>query len=171
MIDASRPHLVVEAPAEPGLLSAPVALAAPVQRQLLRETWRRFRKNRGAVVGLTLVLGYVAVAFLAGAISPYDPAGGDLASRLQGPSGQHWLGTDELGRDVLSRLIHGARISLQIQVAAVGLTLVAGVSWGLVAGYFGGWVDDASMRVIDVLLAFPSLLLAVAIVAILGWST
>lgn len=144
------------------------AVAAPARLQALHETWRRLKRNRGAVVGLGIVLLYVTVALLADRLAPYDPTDGNVLARLQAPSTQHLLGTDELGRDILSRLMHGARISLQIQVAAAMLAMAIGVAWGLVAGYFGGWVDDFSMRVIDVQLAFPSILLAIAIVTILG---
>jgi peptide/nickel transport system permease protein len=136
--------------------------------QAARETWRRLVRNRGAVIGLAVVAAYVGIALLADHVAPYDPAAGDVLHRLQGPSARHLLGTDELGRDILSRLTYGARISLQIQVAAALLAMALGVVWGLVAGYFGGWVDDLSMRLIDVQLAFPSILLAIAIVTILG---
>ena len=143
----------------------PVAIPTAAVRG---EIWRRLRANPGAIVGLVIVLLYVAAALLASALAPYDPAEGDVLARLQAPSAQHLLGTDELGRDILSRLAYGARISLTIQAAAVVLALAIGVAWGLVAGYFGGWVDDLSMRLIDVQLAFPSILLAIAIVAVLG---
>jgi peptide/nickel transport system permease protein len=150
-------------------VAEPTALAPTAPRpHLLRETWRRLRRNRGAVVGLAIVVAYVGLAALANLLAPHDPAGGNVLSRLEGPSGEHWLGTDELGRDVLSRLLFGARISLQIQLAAVVLAMGLGVTWGLVAGYFGGWLDDVSMRLVDILLAFPSILLAISIVAILG---
>jgi peptide/nickel transport system permease protein len=142
--------------------------AAPVRSEGIADTWRRLGRNRGAVVGLCVVAAYVAVAALAPIIAPYDPTAGDILARLQAPTPAHLLGTDELGRDILSRLMHGARISLQIQVAAALLAMTIGVTWGLVAGYFGGWIDDVSMRVIDVQLAFPSILLAIAIVTILG---
>jgi peptide/nickel transport system permease protein len=135
---------------------------------LARETWRRFGRNRGAVAGLAIVLVYVGMAVLADLLAPYSPVDGDLAAKLQPPSLSHLLGTDELGRDLLSRLLFGARSSLEIQLAAVVFALVTGVTWGLVAGYFGGLVDDLSMRVCDVMLAFPSILLAIGIVAILG---
>jgi peptide/nickel transport system permease protein len=127
-----------------------------------------FIRNRGAVVGLCIVLVYVGMAVFANLLAPYSPVDGDLADKLQPPSPTHLLGTDELGRDLLSRLLFGARSSLEIQLSAVVFSLVLGVVWGLVAGYFGGLVDDLSMRVCDVLLAFPSILLAISIVAILG---
>jgi len=130
--------------------------------------WRRLRRHRGAVVGMVIVGLYAAVALLANVLAPYDPTDGDVLARLQPPSAQHLLGTDELGRDILSRLVVGARTSLVIQVTAAALAMVVGVVWGLGAGYFGGWVDEISMRAIDVLLAFPSILLAIAIVAIVG---
>ena len=135
---------------------------------LAGETWRRFARNRGAVVGLAIVLVYIGMALFADLLAPYSPIDGVLVEKLQAPSFAHLLGTDELGRDLLSRLLFGARSSLEIQFSAVIFALVVGVAWGLVAGYFGGFVDDVSMRVCDVMLAFPSILLAIAIVAILG---
>jgi peptide/nickel transport system permease protein len=146
------------------------AVAEPVapQYRFAGETWRRFARNRGAVVGLAVVLVYVGMAVFADLLAPYSPVDGQLSEKLQAPSLSHLLGTDELGRDLLSRLLFGARSSLEIQMAAVVFALIVGVAWGLVAGYFGGFVDDLSMRVCDVLLAFPSILLAIAIVAILG---
>jgi peptide/nickel transport system permease protein len=131
-------------------------------------TWRRFRRNRGAVIGLVIIGVYVGMAVFANVLAPYDPLDGQLALKLQPPTAAHWLGTDELGRDLLSRLLYGARSSLEIQISAVAFSLVLGVAWGLISGYFGGPLDEASMRVADVLLAFPSILLAIAIVAILG---
>jgi ABC-type dipeptide/oligopeptide/nickel transport system permease subunit len=141
--------------------------AAPTY-SLARETWRRFARNGGAVFGLSVVLVYVGMAVFANVLAPYSPIDGVLTQRLEPPSAQHLLGTDELGRDLLSRLLFGARSSLGIQLSAVVFALIVGVAWGLVAGFFGGIVDDLSMRVCDVLLAFPSILLAIGIVAILG---
>ncbi|HEY1297950.1 MAG TPA: ABC transporter permease [Chloroflexota bacterium] len=139
-----------------------------VPRSSTSTTWRRFRRNRGAVIGMVIVGVYVAMALFANVLAPYDPLDGQLALKLQPPSAAHWLGTDELGRDLLSRLLYGARSSLEIQVAAVMFSLVVGVAWGLISGYFGGPLDEVSMRMADVLLAFPSILLAIGIVAILG---
>jgi len=141
---------------------------ALVPRGSANTTWRRFRRNRGAVIGLVIICIYVAMALFANVLAPYDPLDGQLVLKLQPPSAAHWLGTDELGRDLLSRLLYGARSSLEIQMAAVAFSLVVGVTWGLVSGYFGGPLDEASMRFADVLLAFPSILLAISIVAILG---
>jgi peptide/nickel transport system permease protein len=139
-----------------------------IPRTSSNTTWRRFQRNRGAVIGLTIIGVYVAMAVFANLVAPYDPLDGQLALKLQPPSAAHWLGTDELGRDLLSRLLYGARSSLEIQVAAVAFSLLVGVAWGLISGYLGGPLDEASMRVADVLLAFPSILLAISIVAILG---
>ena len=117
----------------------------------------------GVIIGL-----FVAVAVLAPVLAPYEPLRGRLVDRLQGPGPQHWLGTDELGRDVLSRVLFGARISLHIQIAAVGLALLFGTAVGVVAGYLGGWPDTLIMRVVDIMMAFPGIFLALAIIAALG---
>jgi peptide/nickel transport system permease protein len=147
---------------------AAVSLAGPGSASLWRETWRRLVGKRASLAGLVIVVGFVLVAVLADVLSPYDPLVGNLAQRLQPPSGAHWLGTDALGRDMLSRLMVGARTSLIIQLATIGFAISLGTVWGLVAGYFRGWVDEVSMRIIDVLLAFPGILLAITIVAVLG---
>jgi peptide/nickel transport system permease protein len=120
------------------------------------------------MVGGILVAIFVAAALLAPVLAPYEPLKGRLVQRLQPPSTAHWLGTDELGRDLLSRVLYGARISLQIQMAAVGLALVAGTALGLMAGYVGRWADQLIMRFMDVLMAFPGIFLALAIIAALG---
>jgi len=120
------------------------------------------------VAGGLVVLTFVTVAVLAPLIAPYGFAQTSLRERFIPMSGAHWLGTDELGRDVLSRVLHGARISLQIQVAAVGLALAAGTGLGLVAGYRGHAADQLVMRLLDILMAFPGIFLALAIIAALG---
>lgn len=125
-------------------------------------------RSRTALIGGVIVLVFVALAVLAPVLAPYEPLRGRLADRLLPPSAEHWLGTDELGRDLLSRVLYGARISLEIQVAAVGLALVLGVALGTVAGYVGRWPDLLIMRAIDVLMAFPGIFLALAIIAALG---
>lgn len=133
-----------------------------------RETLAALLANRLAAVGLVVLGLLILAALLAEVIAPYAYADGDLTRRLQPPSGDHWLGTDELGRDILSRIIFGARVSLQVGAVAVGISLVAGTLIGLVAGYKGGWVDTVSMRAMDVLFSFPVVLLAIAIVAVLS---
>lgn len=131
--------------------------------------WLRLRRNALAMAGLVLVLALVLAAALAPWIAPHDPIAQDLGNRLLPPGTPgHWLGTDDFGRDILSRILYGARITLQI-VALVALTApVLGLLVGTVAGYFGGWVDAVLMRVTDIFLAFPRLILALALVAVLG---
>lgn len=130
--------------------------------------WRRLRKVRLAGVGLTIIALLVVCAVLAPWISPYDPTRQRLLDALQGPSAQHLLGTDENGRDVLSRVLYGTRVSLAAGIFSVSIALVLGVLSGLVSGYFSGRVDHVIMRVMDALLAFPTLVLALAITAALG---
>ena len=140
----------------------------------LAELWRDFRRNRGAVIGLSLVVALLLCALLADVISPYSPSEQYRDATLKPPSlqpvGGHVfvLGTDPVGRDVLSRLIHGTRLSLVIGLVSVGLSLSIGVLLGLLAGFFRGGVEFTIMRLMDIMLALPSLLLAVAVVAILG---
>ena len=140
----------------------------------LRELWRDFQRNRGAMVGLAVIVALVLCALLADVIAPYSPKEQYTDAVLKAPSlqpiGGHvfLLGTDPVGRDVLSRLIHGTRLSLIIGLVSVGLSLTGGVLLGLLAGFFRGGVEFTIMRLMDIMLALPSLLLAVAVVAILG---
>lgn len=130
---------------------------------------KRYLSHPGAVIGLIILLGWILVTILAPVLAPYDPA--DLVGRArQAPSAEHWLGTDMLGRDVLSRVIYGSRISISIGLIAVLLGGIPGVILGLLAGYFGGWVDTVISRFVDALLAFPSILLALVVIAALGAS-
>lgn len=130
----------------------------------LRAVWRH-RLGRLAVVLLAVLL---VCAVCAPWISPYDPTAIDYEALLEPPSMAHWFGTDELGRDILSRIIYGATASLQVMGLSIALALVLGVVIGLTTGYFGGWYDDVVMRIMDGLLAFPMMILALAIVATLG---
>jgi peptide/nickel transport system permease protein len=139
----------------------------PTQGELA-DLWRRLRRNRAAIAGAGVVAVFVLLALFAPVLVPFNPTQGDLNDRLQPPSAAHWLGTDELGRDVFSRILFGARISLQIQIVAVVLALLVGVALGSVGGYLGGHVDNIIMRAMDVLLAFPGIFLALAIIAALG---
>jgi len=132
------------------------------------DTLRRVVRTRAAVVGALIVGAFVAVALVGPMLAPYDPLKGRLAERLQAPGAAHWLGTDELGRDILSRILYGARITIQIQVAAVTLALAIGTALGLAAGYGGRWADLVIMRFMDILMAFPGIFLALAIIAALG---
>jgi peptide/nickel transport system permease protein len=130
--------------------------------------WRRFADNPLAVVATAILLIIVLVALFAPWVAPEDPTVQNLARQGAPPGSEVLLGADQLGRDVLSRLIYGARIALEVGVISIVVALVLGTAIGIIAGYFGGWLDDVVMRVMDVLLAFPYLLLAIAIVAALG---
>ncbi|MDQ3519946.1 MAG: ABC transporter permease [Gemmatimonadota bacterium] len=129
--------------------------------------WHRLRRDNRATVGLAVVVLLVAAAILAPLIARYDPTAIELVNQLAAPSSSHWMGTDYQGRDVWSRLVFGARISLTVGLVSQGIALLLGVSLGLVSGYYGKWVDDVIMRLADVTLAFPTLLLLIAMVAAL----
>ncbi|ELZ02866.1 binding-protein-dependent transport systems inner membrane component [Natrialba chahannaoensis JCM 10990] len=131
-------------------------------------TLATFCANPLNVAGLSIVTAITIAAIIGPLVAPYDPATQDLANRLQGPSLAHPFGTDQLGRDILSRILYGARLSLGIAVAVTGIRLVLGTTIGLLAGYAGGWVDEALMRLVDIQLAFPGLVLALVIAGILG---
>ncbi len=134
----------------------------------MRNELRRLRRNRLTVIGTTLTLLVLAMALLANRIAPYDPTELNARHRLEAPSADFRFGTDRLGRDVLSRVVYGARSSLGIAASSVALSLVLGSVLGLLAGYFGGGLDLVIGRVMDVLFSFPALLLAIAIAAMLG---
>ena len=129
--------------------------------------WPRLRGDSRAVIGVSVVVLITGAALLAPLLAAHDPTRIDLAARLQGPSAAHWLGTDVQGRDVWARLVFGARVSLAVGVLSQSIALFLGVTLGLVAGYYGRWVDEVVMRLADVTLAFPTLLLLIAMVAAL----
>jgi ABC-type dipeptide/oligopeptide/nickel transport system permease subunit len=133
----------------------------------MSSAWRRFVSHRLALVGLGIILGFVALAVFAPGLSPHDPVRQSLPDALSGPSRRFPLGTDEFGRCVLSRILHGARLSLLVGVIATGIAATVGTLAGLLAGYFSR-LDGPVMRVMDVLLAFPGILLAIAVMAALG---
>lgn len=141
------------------------------QRFATSPVWRSFRRNRAALIGLVIISLFLLVALLAPLVSPANPDAFSLGDQLLSPSVAHPLGTDELGRDTLSRLIWGSRITLLMTLGAVVLALVSGASLGIIAGFRGGWADTLIMRCMDVLLALPTFLLAVAIIAALGVGT
>lgn len=141
---------------------------APRSRSRLRETWDALIANRLAVFGLVILALLIITAALGPWITPSNPTLADIGSRLQPPSLEHPFGTDELGRDILSRVIAGARVSLVVGFVAVGIALGAGVPLGLIAGYFGGRTDTVIMRFSDMLFAFPAILLAITVLAVLG---
>ena len=150
------------------------AVSAPVPMTPLQEFWHYFKRNKGAVVGLAYVIVVLIIAIFANWIAPYNPADQFRDSLLsppvwqEGGSWAHLLGTDDVGRDVMSRLMYGARLSLLVGCLVVVLSLVSGIILGLIAGYFGGLVDNIIMRVVDIMLALPSLLLALVLVAVFG---
>ena len=130
--------------------------------------WRRFLRNRLAVVGLALIVLLVLSAALAPWLAPYDPTRQSLIEKRAKPGAKYWLGADEFGRDILSRVIYGSRVALLVGVLSVLIALVGGLLLGTVSGFAGGWLDTVMMRAIEILLAFPYLLLALAIVAAMG---
>jgi oligopeptide transport system permease protein len=139
-------------------------------RGLWRDAWRRLTRNRLAMGGLVIICVLLLVAAFADVLSPYDPARLFPGQSYAPPSAAHWLGTDDVGRDVLSRLIHGARVSLAVGVFAQTIILVIGLTVGGIAGYFGSRVDNYLMRFTDVFYAFPDLLFVIIITAALGAS-
>ncbi|NPV05859.1 MAG: ABC transporter permease [Syntrophaceae bacterium] len=129
--------------------------------------WYRFSKNRLAVAGSVVVVLLFVLSILAPWIAPYDPAAIDLKNILQPPSAKHWFGTDQLGRDVLSRMIWGAQISLKVGFVSTGIAIFIGTILGAVAGYYGRWVDAVIMRFVDIMLCFPTFFLILAVIAFL----
>jgi peptide/nickel transport system permease protein len=139
--------------------------AEPLSRRV--QVWRRFRRHKGALVGASLLIAWVLIALFAHLLAPYDPLL-TVGLARQAPSAAHWFGTDHLGRDVFSRVLVGSRISLLLGLISVTLGLLPGTLLGLLAGYYGGYVDVLISRFIDALLAFPSILLALVVIAALG---
>lgn len=134
----------------------------------LRRTLKILSRNPSAAAGMVIIAGMGLLALFAGSLAPYDPIRISLSERLQPPSVTHWFGTDEMGRDILSRVIHGARISLRIGIVVVSIAGVLGTVIGATAGFLGRWADAVIMRIMDVILSFPSLVLAMALAAALG---
>jgi peptide/nickel transport system permease protein len=146
-----------------------------VASSLTREAWRRISQNPLAIAGGAIIVFFVLIAVFAPMLAPFNPRSNAWFDQIRptsipGPSRDHWFGLDEGGRDELSRLIFGARASLMIGVLSLGIGAVAGAFFGLVAGAFGGWVDSLIMRLTDILLAVPSLLLALSVAAVIGQS-
>jgi ABC-type dipeptide/oligopeptide/nickel transport system permease subunit len=148
-----------------------VAALAPLDERAGGDFWHRFRRSRNACLGGALVVLVAGAALGAPWLAPYDYGDTDLLAVWAEPSRAHVLGGDALGRDVLSRLIVGARVSLLIAVSVLGLTLTVGTLAGMVAGYFGGWIDTVLMRGADIVFAFPELILAILVAAMLGPGT
>jgi len=150
------------------LLSGSPASRRQARLGRLYIAWLGFRGNHLAMLGLGIVLALILVAIFAPLIAPYNPNAQVLADRLQFFSAQHWFGTDDLGRDIFSRIVYGSRLTLYIVILVAIIAAPIGLLVGTSAGYFGGWVDSVLMRVTDIFLAFPKLVLALALVAALG---
>ena len=144
-------------------------LEAPIKgSSLWRDASRRLLRNRAALVGMFLVVSFIFVAIFAPLISPYSPVQGTIIHRFLPPSGSHLLGTDLQGRDILSRLLWGARSSLWVSILSVTVGLSIGLTYGSISGFLGGWVDFWMMRMVDIILSLPGLLLTITIVLFLG---
>lgn len=156
----------------PDVVDPPVAQRPGVRfvESWLR-AWRPIRRQRNAMWGLGIVGLFLLLAIFAPLLALHDPTVQNLEDALQGPSANHWLGTDSFGQDVYSRLLYGARLALGIGFASVALGLLGGLVIGLLAGLLGGWVEWALMRLVDAILAFPEIILAIAFVAVLGMGT
>jgi peptide/nickel transport system permease protein len=135
---------------------------------LFLDAMHRLFRNKLAITGMVIMGVFILTAILAPLLAPYDPLQQELVMRRRPPSQEHWFGRDDLGRDILSRVIYGSRFSLQVGVLSIGFAIVIGGFVGAVASFAGGWVDSIVMRLMDIMLAFPALLLAIAIVTILG---
>ena len=138
---------------------------------MFKTVLRRFARRKVSVLGAVILLFFLLVALFGPIFCTQDPLAQDLVHKYQQPSSEHWFGTDNLGRDTFTRMVYGARVSLSISFAGVMSGCLVGVLMGVCAGFFGGWVDTLVSRLIDILLAFPSLLLAITVVAILGSGT
>ncbi|MGE7988373.1 nickel transporter permease [Lysinibacillus fusiformis] len=145
--------------------------AAPIPERAVGpwlEGWRSFKKSKVSLVGAGIVIFFVLLAVIGPFIAPQGINEQDLTKRLLAPSADHWFGTDDFGRDIFSRIIHGARISLWVGFFSVILSVIIGSLLGIIAGYYGKWIDTIISRIFDIMLAFPSMLLAIAVVSVLG---
>jgi peptide/nickel transport system permease protein len=150
-----------------------MGLEAKHERQLL-VVWKRFKKNKMAVTGLVIFTSFILMGALAPWITPHDPLAGDIMLADLPPSAEHWFGTDAVGGDVFSRCIYAARVSLTIALVAMFLSVSVGIVYGSVSGYFGGWVDNVMMRIVDAIQSFPTFFLLLGIAAIVPpsmWTT
>jgi len=150
-------------PYEPGILDNKYSRSS-----LYKDAWKRLKKNKLAILGLAIVMFLIFIAIFAPFLSPYEPTSRIKEDSSLGPSRTHFFGTDLLGRDIFSRVIYGSRISIEVGIIAVGISVVLGLFFGALAGYFGRWPDAIIMRVADIFFAFPYILGAIAIMTILG---
>jgi peptide/nickel transport system permease protein len=130
--------------------------------------WRYFKRSRLAVGGMSIIVITFLIAGSASFLAPYDPGKTDVSLKLTPPSTQNFLGTDQLGRDVFSRMLHGSKVSLSVGFVAVAISILIGILVGALAGYYGGWIDSVMMRFVDIMLCFPSFFLILTVVALLG---
>jgi len=151
-----------------GALSGPDSSKARFLSEEFVKTLRYIFRSPLALTGLVIVLAWIMLSVFASTVAPYEPLQQDVKNRLQPPSAEHWMGTDQLGRDILSRVIYGGRISLPVGFLVVSLSVLTGTLLGSVAGYVGGATDTALMRITDMVLGFPAIILAMAIAAALG---
>lgn len=143
---------------------------APTSSSSQQHTFRKLLRHRSATIGATIIIFFVIVAIFAPLIATHDPRQANIVERLQGSSTLHYLGTDKVGRDIFSRIVYGTRISLKVGLVAMTFSVGFGTLFGAIAGYYGGNLDNVIMRVMDIMLAMPSILLAMVIVTILGQS-
>jgi len=164
--------MAVDSTQSKALISSEPTLAAEAVRgrSEWERSWGRFRRYRPGMAGLTIVGILVVLAVFAPLIAPQDPTAVPRGMRGASPSGDYWLGNDSIGRDILSRLIYGTRVALVVGVCAMAIALTIGVTIGMTAGYFGGWVDQGLSRVVDTLMAFPTIALLVTLSALVGGS-
>ncbi len=142
--------------------------AAPTAKRAPNRAWRKLRANKGALVGLAIILFFTALAALAPLLPIPDPVATSWSAIRKAPSAAHWLGTDDLGRDILSRMIWGAQASLMAGIFSVAIAVAIGVPFGLISGYYGGWIDQIISRITEAFLAMPFLITAIALTAFLG---
>lgn len=149
-------------------MSATVQIAVPVAKRSQNRAWKKMKRNKSAIAGLIIIVFFAVVALLAPVLPIADPYGTSWSAIRKAPSAAHWLGTDDIGRDILSRMIWGAQASLMAGVVSVFIAVITGVPLGLISGYFGGWLDQVISRITEAFLAMPFLIMAIALAAFLG---
>ena len=139
-------------------------------REHHRQFYRELLRQKSAVIGASILIFFIIIAIFAPIIATHDPRNADVTARLKGWSQEHYFGTDKVGRDIFSRIVYGSRISIKVGLVAMTFSISIGALFGVIAGYYGGWIDNIIMRIMDMMLAMPSILLAMVIVTILGQS-
>ena len=149
-------------------MSATVQIAVPVAKRSQNRAWKKMKRNKSAIAGLIIIVFFAVIALLAPVLPIADPYATSWSAIRKSPSAAHWLGTDDIGRDILSRMIWGAQASLMAGVVSVFIAVITGVPLGLISGYFGGWLDQVISRITEAFLAMPFLIMAIALAAFLG---